>query len=376
MAWTLDSSSITMDEVLVTTDGSTPWAGVDGLIVSSVGMTLALASWSAATDIAVTGYKLRLTTGGVPTIINVGNVTFHSLTGLTPATAYLLEIAAYDSAGDLSAYAPGTFTFATFSSITGVSRMTPQYVFGPGVGWITPLTDSTGTAIANPAPVLIAAMQDCNLDFSAEVKQLYGSKSYAVAIGRGKQKLGVKVKNGAVHGRLWNNMFFGQSLSAGIYSAFFDTTGTVLSATTVTPTVPGSGTYGYDLGVRDVNDLPLARVATGPAAGQYSMSAGVYTFSAADVSASLKVFISFNYTGTSTVAQKLVITNQPMGYAPTFQFDLTIPYQGNVFNATLFNCMSTKLGMATKLDDFAYPEFDFDAFAPGSATIGELSWSQ
>ena len=255
---------------------------------------------------------------------------------------------------------------------------TPQYVFGPGVGWITPLTDSSGTAIANPSPLLVAAIQDITLDLSAEVKELYGTNSYAVAIGRGKQKSAVKIKNGQVHGRLWNSFFFGQNtnLTAGIYTAYYDTTGELIPTTPfqVTITPPSSGTWGYDLGVRDVNNLPYSRVTSPSATRQYSVSAGVYTFYSAD--AGNTVYISYNYTATSTTAQKLIINNQPMGYAPTFQFDMIIPYQGNTLTATLYNCMATKLTLATKLDDFAYPEFDMSAFAPGAASLGELTWSQ
>lgn len=253
--------------------------------------------------------------------------------------------------------------------------MVPQYVFGPGIGWITPITDSTGTAIASTAqtPVLVAGLQDISLDLSADVKELYGTNSYALAIGRGKQKVAIKIKNAQVTGSLWNSLFFGQSLTAGIATDYYDTTGSTV-ATAVTPTVPGSGTWAYNLGVRDVNNLPFARVASAPPAGSYSVAAGVYTFNASDVGKT--VYIDFAYTATSTTAQKLSIANQPMGYAPTFQFDLKIPYNGNVFTATFPNCMATKVALATKLDDFAYPEFDFSAFAPGAAAVGTLSWSQ
>lgn len=353
------------------------WSGSANLVVSTITSVGAIANWTAASYGGVTGYKLRLTPLGFgSTIIDTLSASpSYVLAGLSPGTTYEVEVAAYDGVGDLSPYQSSTATFTTLSS-TGAARMTPQYVFGPGIGWITPLTDAGGNAIAVPAPILVAAMQDINLDMSAELKELYGSNSYAIAIGRGKQKMGAKIKNAQVHGRLWNNLFFGQTLTPGIYDAVFDTVGTVLSTASVTPAVPGTGTWGYNLGVRDVNNLPLQRVASGPSAGQYAVSAGVYTFAAADVSASVKVFIDFNYTATSTVAQSMLITNQPMGNAPTFQFDLKIPFQGNVFNLTLFSCVATKAGMSTKLDDFTMPEFDFSAQAPGQANIGRLSWSQ
>jgi len=253
----------------------------------------------------------------------------------------------------------------------------PQYIFGSGVGWCTPLTDFTGTAIANPTPFLIAGMQDVSLDLSADLKLLYGSSAFAVAIGRGKQKLDVKLKNAQVTGRIWNSLYFGQTLSGGIADNYFDQVGSSVPAVgpyTITPAVPASGTWAYNLGVRDSNSLPYARVASGPTSGQYSVASGTYTFAAAD--AGKPVYIDFAYTAASTLAQKLALVNPIMGQAPTFQFDMKIPYNGNNFNVTLYSCVATKMGIATKLDDFTYPEFDFSAQGPGGSSPGQLSWSQ
>jgi len=251
-----------------------------------------------------------------------------------------------------------------------------QYVFGSGVGWCTPLTDFQGNAISPAVPFLIAGMQDVSLDLSADLKMLYGSQAFPIAIGRGKQKFDVKIKNAQVTARIWNSIFFGQNLSAGVYDTVFDQTGSVIPATPfqITPTVPLSGTIGYNLGVRDTNNLPYGRVASGPTTGQYSYAAGVYTFATADVGKT--VYIDYNYTATSTVAQNLPIKNPVMGQAPTFQFDMTIPYNGNKLNLTLYSCVATKMGIGTKLDDFTLPEFDFSAQAPGGANIGMMSWSQ
>lgn len=253
---------------------------------------------------------------------------------------------------------------------------TPQYVFGSGVGWCTPLTDYLGAAITNPTPFLIAGMQDISLDLSAELKTLYGSNSMPIAIGRGKQKFDVKLKNAQVTARIWNSLYFGQPLTASIYDNFYDNAGTAIPSTPfqLTPTPPSSGTWAYNLGVRDSNGLPYARVASGPTSRQYSVSAGVYTFASADTGNT--VYIDYSYTATSTTAQKLALINPIMGQAPTFQFDLKIPYGGNNFNLTLFSCVATKLGFGTKLDDFTLPEFDFSAQAPGTANIGVMSWSE
>lgn len=251
-------------------------------------------------------------------------------------------------------------------------------MFGSGTAWCTPLTDYLGQTIAVPTPFLVAGIQDVGLDLSAELKELYGSNAVALAIGRGKQKYGVKLKNAQINGRIWNSLFFGQfaNQSAGIYDAVYDQTGAVIPGTpfTITPTVPSSGTWGYNLGVRDTNGNAYVRVASGPTTGQYSVTAGAYLFATADTGKT--VYIDYNYTATSTIAQKMTLGNPLMGQAPTFQFDMRIPYNGNDFNLTLYSCVSTKMGIATKLDDFTYPEFDLSAQAPGGAAVGEMSWSQ
>src|SRR6185295_14067361 len=173
---------------------------------------------------------------------------------------------------------------------------TPQYIFGSGTAWCTPLTDYTGATIVTPTPFLVAGMQDISLDLSADLKMLYGSSSYAIAIGRGKQKFDVKAKNAQVTARIWNNIFFGMPLTAGIKTTVFDAVGAAIPGTPfqITPTVPSSGTWAYDLGVRDVNNLSYARVASAPAAGQYSVAAGVYTFNTADTGKT--VYIDYSYT--------------------------------------------------------------------------------
>jgi len=263
----------------------------------------------------------------------------------------------------------------------------PLYLFGAGTAWATQQTDSQGNTIANPPPILIAGMQDISIDGSADIKELFGQNSFALAVARGKQKLAVKIKNAQLHGRLWNALYFGQSLSTATYNAVYDSTGIAIPATPFTVTVStaaadtthvqipdAAGIYGYNLGVRDSNGLPYARVASAPTTGQYSLTGGAYLFAAADVGKT--VYIDYNYTATSTVAQKLVVQNQLMGQSPYFQLDIKIPSPlGGAVNLTFPNCVSTKFALATKLDDFTYPEFDVSAFAPGQSSPFTISWS-
>lgn len=244
-----------------------------------------------------------------------------------------------------------------------------QYVFGAGILWGTPLSDSAGNAISNPSPIQFGVLQDVSLDISFENKLLHGSNQFPVAVGRGKGKVSGKAKNAQINGALWNSLFFGQTLNPGILGDVYDTAGATIPGTPyqITPTVPSSGTWSADLGVRNAIGLPMTRVASSPATGQYSVAAGVYTFAAADTG--LKVFISYQYTASSTSAKNSTVVNQPMGYAPAFRCDLLLPYAGKQLVLTLPQCISTKLSLATKQDDFSMPEFDFEAFADSSGNV-------
>lgn len=279
--------------------------------------------------------------------------------------------------GSTPTFDSGLSTFDGFSpaSISSQGAYMSQYTFGAGVLIGTPKSDATGAAISNPSPVQFGALQDVSLDISFDTKMLYGSNQFPLAIGRGKGKISGKASFAQINGSLWNSLLFGQTLTAGIVSDFYDTYGTAIPATPfqITPVttysarLPGSSTWSVDLGVRDANGVPLTRVASAPATGQYSVSAGVYTFAAADTGNT--VFISFQYTATSAAAQKSTVQNVLMGYAPTFQADLYIPYNGKNFIVSLPNCISTKLSIATKLDDFNIPSFDFEAFADASGNV-------
>jgi hypothetical protein len=250
-----------------------------------------------------------------------------------------------------------------------------QYSFGAGQLWGIPTSDAFGNAIAATvaSPVLFGVLQEVSVEIDFDNKMLFGQNQFPVAVGRGKGKVGAKAKMAQLNGSLINSLFFGQTMTSGIYSTVYDTTGSVIPTTPfqTTPVVPSSGTWAVDLGVRDSNGIPLVRVASAPATGQYSVTAGVYTFNIAQQGNT--VFISFQYTATSTSAKRSTVQNVPMGYAPTFRADLTTIYQGRNFTLTFPTCIASKLSFATKLDDFNVPDFDFDVFADASGNV--MTWA-
>lgn len=263
-----------------------------------------------------------------------------------------------------------------------------QFVFGPGNLVATPLTDAYGNAIVNPTPRQLGAFQEASFDSSADTKMLYGSSQFPIAVGRGKAKVTLKVKNAQISVDKWNALYVGQPLNqtVGVYSAYMDTLGTAIPTTPfqITPVttyaaylVGTSPAFGYDLGVQDSNGNAYVRVASAPTTGQYTVTAGVYLFAAADVAK--LVFISFAYTATPAAGAKNVylnINNLPMGQAPFLQVDMYCTYGGNPLLLTLFNAIATKLSFATKLDDFAIPDLEFDGFATGAGTAYRIAASQ
>ena len=233
-----------------------------------------------------------------------------------------------------------------------------MFEFGAGTLWGFPVGGNTA---ANPTPMKFGTLQDVSLDISGDVKQLYGQKQFPEAVARGKCKITGKAKAAAINGKMYNDLFFGQTLKAPrmITTALDETA--AIPATPFQITVVNATHFKQDWGVRyAATGLPLTRVASGPVLGQYSVNTGtgVYTFSAADTGASVQ--ISYTWVN-SSVGTQLNITSQLMGFAPTIQILLETVYNSNQFSVLLYSAICSKLTIATKQEDFIIPEFDFEA---------------
>lgn len=247
-------------------------------------------------------------------------------------------------------------------------------VFGTGNLYGIPLTDASGTAVANPTPVQFGVLQEVAADLSFDEKMLYGAYQFPVAFGRGKGKLTFKAKMADISAQAFASLFFGNTATAGIRAIVDNFAASVpaVSTYTITVTPPSSGTWATDLGVRySSTGIALTRVASAPTLGQYTVAAGVYTFATADASAA--VLISYEYTATSTSQYQVALTNQLMGQAPTFQAQVSLPYNGKQMSLKLNNCVSSKLSLPFKNEDFSVQEFDWTALADASGNVGTIS---
>lgn len=185
----------------------------------------------------------------------------------------------------------------------------PNYGFGAGALWGTPLTDAFGNALANPTPVLFGVLQDVSVEISGDIKELFGQNQFAEAVARGKCKISCKAKFGRINGLLINSLFFGQTLLAGTVGTVYDTTGSAIPAASpyfLNPTPPASGTWTRDLGVRDSTGNYMTNVASAPTTGQYSV-AGPVTGAAQASFATNQMTVTVAGTGSFAVGQ--VITS-------------------------------------------------------------------
>ena len=346
-----------------------------------------------------------------------------------------------------------------------------QYAFGAGNMYVTQLQDAFGNAISNPTPYPLMGLQSGEVDFAGDIKELFGQNQFPIAAARGKMKLQIKVKPARILAAVWNAIFFGQTLAAGLIANYTDTTGFVVppasvggvtgmaigaggtgytlgdtfqlnigtstvkatgvvtshaagvvtgvqvtnsgaytvtagiagattaltgvgtgltitvtntaSAVIVSPafnfvsTTPYVATYAADLGVAYLSTgAPLKRVVSAPAVGQYSVNTttGVYTFNTADAAAT--VLVNYQYSNANATNSNMTVTNLPMGYMPTFKTDMTVAYLGKLTTFSFPMCIASKMNLAFKNEDFAVPDFAFEAFDPGNGQVMKLALSE
>lgn len=240
-----------------------------------------------------------------------------------------------------------------------------MYSFGSGV------LIGTRTDIPNATPVNFGLVQEVTIDETASVKELYGQFQHPIALARGTIKTTGKAKVARISGLAFANLFYGVTPGAGQVATSFAETGNVPAASPYTVTPANSATLIDDAGlVYATTGLPLIRVASSPASGQYSLAGGVYTLSPAD--AGKIVLLTYTYTLAGS-GQNYPVVNQLTGTTPTFAAHFFTTFQGQAVSLKLNACTSNKLSFQTKLEDFVLPEFDFSCFADATGTI--MTWS-
>jgi len=240
--------------------------------------------------------------------------------------------------------------------------------FGVGVLIATTRTDAQGNLLAVPQAYRLGILQDVSSDFSFESKPLYGENQLPVDHGRGKAKLMFTAKTADINFTALAALHFGTTPTVGVKQPLIDVAATIPTTPfQVTPTIPGSGTFLSDLGVRDTAGNVFTRVASAPATGQYSLSAGVYTFAAADTGKA--ILYSYEYSA-ATGGIIVPLNNQLMGYSPSFGAILYNDSKGSKLTVRMTNCQSDKLTLPFKNEDFTIADFGFMALDDGTGSAG------
>jgi hypothetical protein len=240
-----------------------------------------------------------------------------------------------------------------------------MYSFGSGV------LIGTRSDIANATPLNFGLVQEVTIDQTATIKEINGQFQYALAAARGTIKTTGKAKVARISGLAFANLYYGVTPVAGQNATSFAETAVVPSASPYNISVVNAANFIADAGVLyAASGLPLTKVDTSPAAGQYSVAAGVYTFAAADEGKA--ILVTYTYTIAAT-GQKFTVSNQLVGTTPTFQALFYTTFQGQAVTLQLNNCTSSKLSFGTKLEDFVIPEFDFSCFADAGGNV--MTWS-
>jgi hypothetical protein len=231
-----------------------------------------------------------------------------------------------------------------------------QFGFGSG------LLYAQRTDITGQGPLRFGAFQDLSLDFSGELKELFGQNQFALDVARGKVKIEGKAKFAQISAPMMNAIFFGGTITTGQNLTIYQEADSIPAVSTYTITVAQSAHFVADLGVHYAsNGNPFTLVASAPTVGQYMVNAatGVYTFAAADEG----VAVLIDYTYSATTGYSLASGNPLMGNTPKFAATFTQIYEGNTITINMPNCVSSKLTLPTKLDDYVMEELDFQAFA-------------
>jgi hypothetical protein len=241
-----------------------------------------------------------------------------------------------------------------------------QSVFGAGFLFGIP-------SGANPTPIMFGAVQDTSVDFSFDLKQLYGQNQFALEQARGKGKIDIKSSVGRFDPNLFNQIYFGQTTAAGEVLNSVSEAQSIPASSPYTVTAANGATFKTDLGVYSTTlGKFLVRVASGPATGQYAVntSTGVYTFAAADTGGTIKLNYTYSSASTGTT---LAAVNPTMGTSPIFSLQLVNSFKSKSISLTFNAVQSSKLSLPMKLDDFSVPALDMSAQDDGTGNV--FTWT-
>jgi hypothetical protein len=246
--------------------------------------------------------------------------------------------------------------------------------FGTGTLWAVPGLSFDQETQADKTPIRIANLKGITLDAKSQVQLSRVAAALHPVMATVKQvQITGRAMIGAFDGKLLNQVFFGAQAVSGAKLISQDQAGTVPGVPgpyTISPAIPGGGSYTQDFGVLLTDTgKPLKKVSGAPAAGEYSESGGTYTFNAAQ--ADEEVAISYSYT--LSTGSALAIPNGPGARAPEFQLALRGVYNGREASLILNRVVTDDVILPTSVERFMVSDLSFTALSDASGEVGSLN---
>jgi hypothetical protein len=244
--------------------------------------------------------------------------------------------------------------------------MSNQIVFGAGSLFVK-------DKAAQPKSTKIATLQEVSFDLSEDDVELYASSKFPIHVAPSKGKAGGKIKVASYEKVLAGAVMGGATTSTGYEAMAVDEAFTI-------PATPGPYTsvathaadYAEDYGITYVaTGLPLTRVATAPALGQYAVdeATGTYTFAAADQGKPCLRSYSYDVTGSGETVD---VKNVLMGTGSTFTLFGWNDFDGRKFGYKFPNVRIKGFSASLKPDAHMTPEHEFKAYADPGQTVFKL----
>ena len=245
--------------------------------------------------------------------------------------------------------------------------------FGAGSIYATP---NAGNLAANPTPIRLL-LQEVSIDFKGDLKKLYAQSQLPIATARGKIDVTGKAKIVSYEPDPINQLFWGQSIAAGIIIPVDQELHVVPNTSPFSIAVTNGATFEQDKGVSyasgpNAGAMLLASNVAPTATLSYQVSNttnGTYLFNSADNGVS--VLISYTYSN-STRGKTITLTNQLMGYAPSVAVDVFNIFRNKVYGIRLNACVFGSWSIPSKLEDFWMSDVTFDAVVDASNTLGKI----
>ena len=207
----------------------------------------------------------------------------------------------------------------------------------------------------NPTPIQVGVIQGINMKASQEVVRLTGANAFPEAVAGGPSTLSGDFEHGTLDPDIVSKVLTGSAVTTG-YKKAHKATATIPGTPYQLTSAQAAG-FARDLGVvfADTGER-LDRVASAPAAGQYSVAAGVYTFAAADTGKSVTYRHTYTIAGTG---KTVAITNSLLA-APT-KYLLGIYNDGDGFGLEVRSVMILGLDLAMKSGAWVLPKMEWEA---------------